>query len=67
MVFVLRADRFQRLRDRGVGGKVAGIDAALEFGERDHGQRFLLLVMAAAWVMIEPSFQTSFARASDAT
>ena len=32
----LRIDRFQRLRDRGVGGKIAGIDAALEFGERDH-------------------------------
>ena len=32
----MRTDRFQRLRDRGVGGKIAGIDAALEFGERDH-------------------------------
>ena len=26
---------------RGIGGKIAGIDAALEFGERDHGHRFL--------------------------
>jgi hypothetical protein len=65
--FVLHADRFQRLRNRRIGGKVAGIDAALDFGERHHEQHFLLLVMAAAWVMIEPSFPTSFARASDAT
>ena len=33
---VLCGDRFQRLRDRSVCGKVAGIDAALEVGERDH-------------------------------
>ena len=33
---VLRPDCFQRLRDRSVCGKVAGIDAALEVGERDH-------------------------------
>ena len=32
----LRRDRLQRLRDRGIGGKFAGIDAALEIGERDH-------------------------------
>jgi hypothetical protein len=27
---------FERLRDRGVCGKIAGIDAALEVGKRDH-------------------------------
>ena len=32
----VRVDCFERLRDRGVGGKIAGIDAALEVGERDH-------------------------------
>ena len=32
----MRTDCFTRLRDRGVGGKIAGIDAALEVGERDH-------------------------------
>ena len=32
----MRTGCFQRLRDRGVCGKVAGIDAALKFGERDH-------------------------------
>ena len=36
MDFSCAADRFERLRDRGIGGKIAGIDAALKFGERDH-------------------------------
>ena len=31
----------QRLRDRGVGRKIAGIDTALEFGKRDHRHYFL--------------------------
>ena len=32
----MRTDCFTRLRDGGVSGKIAGIDAALEVGERDH-------------------------------
>ena len=32
----------QRLRDRGVGGKIAGSDTALKVGERDHGIVFLV-------------------------
>ena len=32
----MRTGCFERLRDRGVCGKIAGIDAALKFGERDH-------------------------------
>jgi hypothetical protein len=32
----MRTDGFERLRDRGVCGKIAGIDAALEVGKRDH-------------------------------
>ena len=32
----MRTDRFTRLRDGGVSGEIAGIDAALEVGERDH-------------------------------
>src|ERR1700716_2134708 len=35
--FVMSADRFKRLGDRSSGRKLAGIDAALKFGERDHG------------------------------
>jgi len=33
---VMRADRLQRLRDRGISRKIAGIDTALKFGERHH-------------------------------
>ena len=32
----MRTGCFERLRDRGVCGKIAGIDAALEVGKRDH-------------------------------
>jgi hypothetical protein len=32
----MRTDGFERLRDRGVCGKIAGIDSALEVGKRDH-------------------------------
>jgi hypothetical protein len=34
--FVMRADRFKRLRERVGGGQIAVIDPALEFGERYH-------------------------------
>src|SRR6266849_1632333 len=39
--FVMRADRFQRLRDRGIRRKIAGIDTALEFGERHPWHYFI--------------------------
>ena len=39
--FFVRADRFERKRDGGIRGEIAGIDAALKFGEREHGHRFL--------------------------
>src|SRR5439155_12701489 len=32
----VRADRLKRPADRRIGRKIVGIDAALEFGERDH-------------------------------
>ena len=35
------ADRFKRLLDRRIGRKIAGIDTALEFSERDHWHRSL--------------------------
>src|SRR6202790_2834436 len=35
--FLMRADRLKRLADRRIRRKIAGIDTALEFGERDHG------------------------------
>src|ERR1700730_13607181 len=34
---VMRADRLIRLRDRRIGRKLAALDTALKFGERDHG------------------------------
>src|SRR5262249_2961242 len=35
---LLRVDRRQRLRERGVRRELALVDAALEVGERDHGR-----------------------------
>ena len=31
--FFVRSDGFARLRDGGIGGEIAGIDAALEIGK----------------------------------
>jgi hypothetical protein len=39
--FVMGADRFQRLRDRGISRNITGIDPALEFGERHHWHYFI--------------------------
>jgi hypothetical protein len=39
--FFVGADRFERKRDGGIRGEIAGIDAALKFDEGKHGHRFL--------------------------
>jgi hypothetical protein len=39
--FFVRTDRVERQRDGGIGGEIAGIDAALKFGEGEHGHRIL--------------------------
>ena len=38
----MRVDRLERLGDRRIGGKIAGVDTALEFGKRQHRHRSLI-------------------------
>src|SRR5260221_13585620 len=42
-------DRFKRLVDRRIGRKIAGIDTALEFSERDHRHRSLARIGQLLW------------------